>query len=128
MKKQNSFENKLATILSANEKKNTQIREAVIQHCFNANFITTLDKQTNSARFKWLSEVIQNNIDGLSLLKQIIVDIADISDLADLKDDIDEKAALVIKDIAKRVMQGTCEYPSDNSSQDYQTKLSSTME
>ena len=127
MKKQNSFEQKLTTLLSVNEKKNTQIRDAVVQHCFNANFILASDKQMNTARFKWLNEVIQNNIHGLSLLQQIIVDTADISDLADLKDDIDEKAALIVKDIAKRVMLSTCEYPSDNSSQGYQTKSINTM-
>lgn len=112
MKNNKQFEAKVAGALSAKNEKFTQIRKVVFHHCLNAGFMAVEDEPNNSACFQWLSEVLERNIRSLSLLEQIFLDTCEPSGIAAVQDEVDAKAAAIIKDIAKRIMASAPEYPS----------------
>ncbi|EIV8506043.1 hypothetical protein [Vibrio parahaemolyticus] len=111
MEKQ-SFDARLANSLNEGELKTQQIRLNVLRHCENAGFIDSDDKASNSLRYQWLTEVLEINLMSLSLLDQINVDFNYSLIPADLQTEVTAKAAVIVKDIAKRLMEAEVVYPS----------------
>lgn len=114
MEKQ-TFETLLANSMATPELKSEQIRLAVLKHCQNSGFINKQDKEVNSPRYEWLLEALELNLLSLNLLDQIILDVSYPLIPLDIKTEIDAKAASIVKDIAKRVMATTIQYPSPHS-------------
>ncbi|EJL8715255.1 hypothetical protein NM559_003158 [Vibrio alginolyticus] len=111
MEKQ-SFDSRLANSLKKGELKTQQIRLNVLRHCENAGFIDSDDKASNSLRYQWLTEVLEINLMSLSLLDQINVDYNYSLIPADLQTEVTAKAAVIVKDIVKRLMEAEVVYPS----------------
>lgn len=112
MENNNSFKKKIAVALAGATIKAEQINQAVFNYCVDAGFITSEDQMLNSKRYKWLLEVVNRNILSLSLLEQIILDVSEPSIPSEVQTEVDAKAALIIKDIAKRIMDSAPECPS----------------
>ncbi|EIZ1173860.1 hypothetical protein MOV00_004044 [Vibrio vulnificus] len=99
------FKQHLAKSLTTPEMKSSQIRLAVLKHCENAGFISSKDQEENSQRYQWLQEVLTLNLLSLNLLDQIALGESGCSGLNELQIEINAKAASIIKDIARRLIE-----------------------
>ena len=111
MNRQDHFETSLTACLSAPELKKENIRLTVLNHCVEAGFITQDEMRNENPRYTWLKEVIERNIMSLSLLEQIILDLHEpAKTLNELYNDVDEKADLIIRGIAKKILDSSSEF------------------
>ncbi|EGQ8008890.1 TPA: hypothetical protein GRR58_22075 [Vibrio parahaemolyticus] len=103
MKEQlSTFDRNLLESLNTTERKSSTVRTRVLQHCLDAGFIKDEDIAVESNQWKWLSEVIDNNIKSLNLLEQITL--ASFCSIKDFQSYMDAQVSAVVKDIVKRVM------------------------
>ncbi|RPB35153.1 hypothetical protein CYQ91_20160 [Vibrio diabolicus] len=99
-----SFDSRLVNQLSSNNLKRLQVEHLVFKHCLEAGFLSQSDKDKNTQAYQWYKSVLKANIQALSLLESVIVDSDMMGSLEEFEEELEAKAAAIIKDIAQRVM------------------------
>ncbi|WP_261836688.1 hypothetical protein [Vibrio ishigakensis] len=108
------FEKNLSASLSRQDARLENIYSRVLDYCVRAGFISKESMRASNPRFVWLQETIRKNIMSLSLLQQIIIDCAEPAlSLDEVNNDVDEKAKLIIREIAKKILDSSPDFSAD---------------
>jgi len=100
----NDFDRKLATKLGKSDLKNQQIKGKVLHYCVEAALLSREDIKSKSTPYVRIAELIDINILALNLLELTILDVSEVTRPVEVQTEIDSKAASIIKDIVKRLM------------------------
>ncbi|QIA64335.1 hypothetical protein GT360_12840 [Vibrio astriarenae] len=76
----------------------------MFKHCLEAGFLSQSDQDKNTKAYQWYKSVLKLNIQALSLLERIIVDSDMMGSLEDFEEELEAKAAAIVRDIAQRIM------------------------
>ncbi len=98
------FENKMVNAMATEKNKLSMIKGLVLKCCLSSGFLSELDKQENTPKYRWFEEVFMRNFYSLNLLETIMETKYDPRLTEDVDRDVKLKASIIIKDIAKRLV------------------------
>ncbi|EOV0873077.1 hypothetical protein ACWOQH_002900 [Vibrio parahaemolyticus] len=90
--------------MTTEENKLSMIKSLVLKCCLSSGFLSNLDEQENTPKYRWFEEVFMKNFYSLNLLETIMDNKYDPKLTEDVDRDVKLKASIIIKDIAKRLV------------------------
>lgn len=126
MEKQH-IEKSLANAMAAPKIKSELIRLAVVRHCVDAEFVDYEDHERQTPRYLWLLETLELHLMALSLLDQIILDVSNTGCPSEIQTEIDAKAASIVKDLARRILETPNPYPFQSDEESSEDLLQSKL-
>ncbi|KYY52348.1 hypothetical protein [Vibrio parahaemolyticus] len=104
MNKNFEFENKMVNAMATEKNKLFMIKGLVLKCCLSSGFLSELDKQENTPKYRWFEEVFMRNFYSLNLLETIMENKYEPRLTEDVDRDVKLKSSIIIKDIAKRLV------------------------
>ncbi|ELB1139464.1 hypothetical protein QQ214_003909 [Vibrio parahaemolyticus] len=98
------FENKMVNAMATEKNKLFMIKGLVLKCCLSSGFLSELDKQENTPKYRWFEEVFMRNFYSLNLLETIMENKYEPRLTVDVDRDVKLKSSIIIKDIAKRLV------------------------
>ncbi|EJG0752769.1 hypothetical protein C4G89_RS23875 [Vibrio parahaemolyticus] len=98
------FENKMVNAMATEKNKLSMIKGLVFKSCLSSGFLSNLDEQENTPKYRWFEEVFMRNFYSLNLIETVMENKYEPQSTEDVDRDVKFKASIIIKDIAKRLV------------------------